>query len=134
MLSDTCKSAASSSHAYTDVSRHIAAEDPLWRAMQMHEDVPYRVFDVNPLIFEGWTRMPKGEDSDPNLTGFIHPDRLVKLRQLVNARPLATIPSLVEEGQLIAEEDIKIRRLYEEWLRRKKSERRSKSNRQQDPN
>ncbi|TFK61006.1 hypothetical protein BDN72DRAFT_850036 [Pluteus cervinus] len=113
---------------------HIAAEDPLWRAMQMHEDVPYRVFGVNPLVFEGWSRMPKGEDSDANPTGFIHPDRLIKLRQHVNARPLATIPNLVEEGQLIAEEDIKIRRLYEESLRRKKSERRNKSNRQQDPN
>ncbi|KAJ6622904.1 hypothetical protein B0H10DRAFT_2011949 [Mycena sp. CBHHK59/15] len=115
-----------------DAFHHLkeAAEDPLWRALQNHEDVPYRVYDLKQSILNAWTRTAhRVEPSDESQCGLIHPDRLNKLRRLVLDRPLITEQNLILTGQKVEEEDVKLRLRYLEELKHKKG---SKSSRNQD--
>ncbi|KAJ7436218.1 P-loop containing nucleoside triphosphate hydrolase protein [Mycena latifolia] len=99
----------------------VAATDPLWRALQTHEDVPYRIYDLKRPIFEAWTRTAHCIDpSDASCSGLIHPDRLLKLRRLILHQPLLSDESLVGQGQNTAEQDAKQRQHYLESLKRKK--------------
>ncbi|KAJ7706893.1 P-loop containing nucleoside triphosphate hydrolase protein [Mycena rosella] len=94
----------------------VAATDPLWRALQTHEDVPYRIYDLQRSIFDAWTRTA---DCDPG-TLYIHPDRLRALRRLILHQPLISEETLVTRGQYTAEQDAKQRQLYLESLKRKR--------------
>ncbi|KIK31000.1 hypothetical protein PISMIDRAFT_85861 [Pisolithus microcarpus 441] len=85
------------SHAAT------AAKDTLWRAMQRHEDVPFKVTGLDSSIYEAWTRgdlKTKSREVD-----LMHSNRLVELRNIIFARPLISPQNLICEGiQLNAEE------------------------------
>ncbi|KAI6005771.1 P-loop containing nucleoside triphosphate hydrolase protein [Pisolithus albus] len=91
------------SHAAT------AANDTLWRAMQRHEDVPFKVTGLDPSIYEAWTRgdlKTKSREVD-----LMHSNRLVELRNIVLARPLISPQNLIYEGiQLNAEEAKRLKR------------------------
>ncbi|KAG5637942.1 hypothetical protein H0H81_002536 [Sphagnurus paluster] len=96
-----------------NMSQSLAIEDRLWRAIQAHEDVPYRVRGLNRRIFEAWTRTPYVEPSHiPSLTGFIHVDRLLKMQDLVVQRPLIPEDTFIECGGRVKAEDILLRNLY----------------------
>ncbi|KAG6873801.1 hypothetical protein C0995_011026 [Termitomyces sp. Mi166 len=102
--------------------RHVklAAEDPLWRAIQTHEDVPYRVNGLNRRLFEAWTRTPKPESRHNDcFVGFIHSDRLLKLQECVIQRPLISEDALITRGADVKAKDILLRRLYIESLKGK---------------
>lgn len=74
-----------------------AAKDPLWRAMQLHEDVPFRVTGMEAAVFEAWTR---GKLKDRSRThDLMHANRLCDLRALIRSRPLMNLDRLVEEGK-----------------------------------
>ncbi|KAF5386941.1 hypothetical protein D9615_001552 [Tricholomella constricta] len=91
----------------------LAAQDPLWRAMQGHEDVPYRVFGIGRRIFEAWTRTPQPEPSFiQSLVGFIHSDRLLKMQDLIIHRPRISEDAFIEQGGRVATDDQLLRRLY----------------------
>ncbi|PPQ86914.1 hypothetical protein CVT25_009800 [Psilocybe cyanescens] len=99
-----------------------ALNDPLWRQMQTHEDVPYRVFDISDRIYDAWTRTPGREpDSPSNQNGLIHADRLLKLYDMVIDKPLFKEDKILEWGGVVAQRDMLIRRQYEESQRRKGS-------------
>ncbi|KAH7909861.1 P-loop containing nucleoside triphosphate hydrolase protein [Hygrophoropsis aurantiaca] len=84
-----------------------AAEDKLWRAMQYHEDVPFQTSDMDSQVFEAWTRGQLMLPSrDLNL---IHANRLVELRDQVRKRPLASTIFMVTQGNLINEQERRIR-------------------------
>lgn len=101
--------------------RKMAFDDPLWRALQSHEDVPYRVHSLGRPIFEAWTRTTHSLDSDGDLScGYIHPDRLRGLRNLVLSKPLVSQDDLIEAGVYTAEQDAKQKVAYQESLKRKK--------------
>lgn len=91
-----------------------AAVDPLWRTLQSHEDVPYHISCLDQSVFEAWTRTPDIDPSTPSMNGFMHVDRITKLRDFVVRRPLAQVDVLVEGGQHVADEDRELRRLYAE--------------------
>ncbi|KAF9227568.1 hypothetical protein BS17DRAFT_693859 [Gyrodon lividus] len=74
----------------------VAAGDELWRAMQNHADVPFKVSGLDSDIFEAWTRA--GLDSNDREIDLVHPNRLTDLRSVVRKRPLITRKKLVEEG------------------------------------
>ncbi|KAI6045621.1 hypothetical protein EDC04DRAFT_2634069 [Pisolithus marmoratus] len=87
-----------------------AANDILWRAIQKHEDVPFKVTGLDSAIYEAWTRgdlKTKSREVD-----LMHSNRLVELRNFVYVRPLISPQILIYEGiQLNAEET---RRLKQE--------------------
>lgn len=76
-----------------------AAKDPLWRAMQHHEDVPFRVTGMNAAVFEAWTRGRLKDRSRAH--DLMHANRLCELRALVRSRPLMDLARLVEEGKAL---------------------------------
>ncbi|GLB34634.1 putative SNF2 family protein N-terminal domain [Lyophyllum shimeji] len=103
--------------ALKEALKHVmlAAQDPLWRAMQCHEDVPYRIRGIGRRIFEAWTRMPQSEPThDGSLVGFIHSDRLLKMQDLIIQRPRMSEDVFIEWGGTVAAEDVLLRRLYVE--------------------
>ncbi|KAF8969663.1 SNF2 family N-terminal domain-containing protein [Flammula alnicola] len=98
----------------------LAIEDPLWRHMQHHEDVPYRVFDLNERVYKAWTRTPEPEpDSGPRQTGFMHADRLLKLYDMVVQKPLIKEDAMIGWGEMVVTRDHVFRKAYEESLRKK---------------
>lgn len=88
--------------------------------MQRHEDVPYRVFDMNERIYQQWSRTSGVEPgSAPNQTGFLHADRLLRLHEMVVRKPLAKEEKIIQWGEYITERDLAFRKSYEESQRRK---------------
>ncbi|KAF8809006.1 hypothetical protein BYT27DRAFT_7222578 [Phlegmacium glaucopus] len=107
----------------------IALADPLWKLMQAHEDVPYRAFHMNEPIYNAWSRTPGNEPScDPNQTGFLHADRLLKLYDIVKEKPLISQPALIELGHRVGIRDQAFRKAYEESQRKRKGRKSSKHN------
>jgi SNF2 family DNA or RNA helicase len=106
------------------MNRQSAAEDSLWRKMQSHEDVPFRVYDLEEHVFNAWARTANLENrSSDRITGFMHRDRLVKLRDQVLSRPLISVDALVLCGHAVAQEELEYRQLNMKRLnsRKKKS-------------
>lgn len=102
------------------VNRQDALKDPLWKLMQCHEDIPYRVFDMNQRIYQQWSRTVGSEPgSATNQRGFLHADRLLKLRNIVINEPLTNEAKLVEWGKFVTKNDLHFHQLYEESQRRK---------------
>jgi hypothetical protein len=107
----------------------MASKDPLWRAMQAHEDVPYRVSNMLQSVFDTWTRTPgKEPNSNTSQTGLLHADRLLKLHDMVIQRPLIREHAMVEWGQAVATRDQAFRKAYEESFRKGKGRRKAKHN------
>ncbi|KIL67165.1 hypothetical protein M378DRAFT_191789 [Amanita muscaria Koide BX008] len=104
-----------------DAFRHIrlAAEDPLWRASQSNEDVPYHVSRMNHRVFEVWTRTCQKDPATPMMNGVMHVNRILRLHDFVVQRPLAIEEVIVEEGRRISEEDLKLRRRFIEAQEKK---------------
>jgi hypothetical protein len=95
-------------------------DDEIWRHIQTHEDVPYRVFDLDQRVFDAWTRTPGLEPSaSTRQTGLVHADRLLKLYDMVVKKPLIKVDAMVEWGQTVAARDIVLRQTYEDSLRKK---------------
>ncbi|KAJ6490765.1 P-loop containing nucleoside triphosphate hydrolase protein [Mycena vitilis] len=105
----------------------VADSDPLWCAVQRHEDVPYRVYDLAEPIFKAWTREGLSTDSDDTSDGYIHPDRLQHMRTIVFKQPLISQDTLVNVGLSGSKLDAKIRAAYEDELKRKKGPQISRS-------
>ncbi|KAJ6501924.1 P-loop containing nucleoside triphosphate hydrolase protein [Mycena sanguinolenta] len=109
----------------------IAADDPLWCALQNHEDVPFRVYDLKQPVFEAWTRTTHSPDPDHTLysqcCGYIHPDRLRELKNHVLKQPLISQDALITKGINVAEEDAKMKAFYLESLKRKRTSKSSHS-------
>lgn len=76
-----------------------AAKDPLWRAMQQHEDIPFRVMGIDAAVLEAWTRGKLKDRS--RVHDLMHANRLCELRALVRSRPLMNLDRLVEEGKAL---------------------------------
>jgi hypothetical protein len=87
----------------------------LWRAMQGHQDILYRVSGIEREIFDAWTRTPYLEPSyDAALVGFVHADRLMKIRDAITSRPRISQENIIELGRSIAVEDRRLRQLFVE--------------------
>ncbi|KAH6902291.1 SNF2 family N-terminal domain-containing protein [Coprinopsis sp. MPI-PUGE-AT-0042] len=99
-----------------DAFRHvaIAANHPLWRAVQEHEDVVYSVSSMPPSVFDAWTRIPTryAPPAGPSHNGYLHADRLVKLYDMLLKKPLINEEEMIKHGQAIAKHDAEIRRVY----------------------
>ncbi|TFK36351.1 hypothetical protein BDQ12DRAFT_686775 [Crucibulum laeve] len=115
-----------------DAFKHIrlAADDRLWRAIQTHEDVPYRVYNMNEQVYNAWTRMPPG--SEPSSDKLLHADRLQKIHDVVIGRPLVSEDRMADWGTLVNARDRDIRRLYEESQKRKNSRSKGKGAKNQE--
>ncbi|KAF9246232.1 P-loop containing nucleoside triphosphate hydrolase protein [Melanogaster broomeanus] len=81
----------------------VAAGDKLWRAMQHHEDVPFRVSGLDSNIFEAWTRATL--DDCGREIDLMHSNRFTELRAVVRKRPLITKEKLVEEGNTLSRQE-----------------------------
>lgn len=101
--------------------RRLAAEDTTWRAVQYHEDVPHRIFNMDPSLFKSWSRIvDKEPDSDPSFSGLMHNDRLIRLRRFVTKHPLRGLDHLVSLGAEVAEKDRLDRQAYTQSMMKKK--------------
>ncbi|KAJ7073880.1 hypothetical protein C8F01DRAFT_4069 [Mycena amicta] len=100
----------------------IAFDDPLWRVIQTHEDVPYLVSGLSKPIFDAWSRtaaaQPDVDTTDGG--GYIHPDRMRKLRELVLRKPLISENHVLQAGLQVVEEDAEWRALYKKSEKRKR--------------
>ncbi|KAJ6501926.1 P-loop containing nucleoside triphosphate hydrolase protein [Mycena sanguinolenta] len=107
----------------------IAADDPLWRALQSHEDVLYRVSNLKRPVFEAWTRTSHPLDPGDALSfcGYIHPDRLRELKDLVLKQALISQDALIAEGIRNAERDAKQKAEYRAPPKPKKTSKTSHS-------
>ncbi|KAF9449589.1 hypothetical protein P691DRAFT_702942 [Macrolepiota fuliginosa MF-IS2] len=104
--------------------RHIqiAASDPLWRRIQTHEDVPYRIYKMSRTVFNAWTRTPESSSpTNPTLIGLLHADRLLKLHDLITSRPLASKDVIIQQGAEVAETDMELRKAFEDTYKRSKN-------------
>jgi hypothetical protein len=98
-----------------------AAKDSLWRSMQSSIYVPFRIYNLEEQVFNAWTRTKGSEFLIYNSPiGFIHADRLCKMRDHALARPLISINDMVRRGNEIAKEDFEHLQLEEVLDRRKK--------------
>ncbi|KAG5341489.1 hypothetical protein C0989_010062 [Termitomyces sp. Mn162] len=98
----------------------LAVEDPLWRAIQTHEDVPYRVTGLSNRLFTAWTRTFRPESGHvESFVGFIHFDRLLKMQECVIQRPLISENDFIACGFEVQANDIQLRRRYIESLKGK---------------
>lgn len=98
----------------------LAAEDQLWRAIQTHEDIPYRVTGLNRRLFEAWSRTLISESvHDESFIGFIHSDRLLKMQECVIRKPLISENAFIAHGVDVQADDNMLRRLYVESLKGK---------------
>lgn len=105
--------------------RILAANDTLWRAIQANPtpEIPFVVDGVPRVVLEAWTEL--SPDSPPAVTAsflesyLMFPQRLVKLRSIVLARPFIDEAKLVNAGHAQADED-KIRNaLFLQSIRKK---------------
>lgn len=87
----------------------------------MHEDIPYRIYNMPEKIFNAWTRTPGSPHITGNATlvGFLHADRLLKLYNLIVTRPLMKGDAIVEQGLEVAKTDMELRKAFEEAYKRK---------------
>ncbi|KAG6817775.1 hypothetical protein H0H87_003183 [Tephrocybe sp. NHM501043] len=95
--------------------RHVklAHEDPLWKAIQEHEDVPYRISGLKPSLLSSWTRILQHESGhDGSLGSFVHSDRLLAMQKSVIQRPRITEEDFIKNGTDVAERDALLRRLF----------------------
>lgn len=70
---------------------------------------------MNLEVFNAWSRTPTcAELTNLDPIGFMHPDRLIRLRNIVVAQPLISEYRLIQTGIAISETDRQSRRLYEE--------------------
>jgi hypothetical protein len=95
--------------------------------MHAHEEVPYRVVGMPRPIAEAWTRIELKlgnsafEQISPySMQLFMHPDRLIGLRQMVLDRPLISTDSLIQWGIDVDEQDGQLRQLYLEHQKKLK--------------
>lgn len=105
-----------------DAFKHVklASEDQLWRSVQDHEDIPYRVYQMNEQVYHAWSRTPGCRlESDPNFRGFLHADRLLKIYDLILHRPLIPEELLVTEGMKVNIKDRAARKAYVESQKKK---------------
>ena len=108
-------------------------DDELWRQIQTHEDIPFRVLDLDQRVFDAWTRTPESEPLCPShQTGLVHADRLLKLYDMVIQKPLIKIDDIVNWGQTVAARDKVFRQAYEA-SQRKKGKGRKKAKHADDP-
>ncbi|KAF5373603.1 hypothetical protein D9758_000961 [Tetrapyrgos nigripes] len=104
---------------------YIAAESPLWRSIQSSEDIPYLVHGINPMIFKSWSRLPDNTWVKGGLTtGYVHPDRLIRLRQLIIRNPLISVTKVTYLGEMASAKDLEHRKAYQEMVRRKEGKER----------
>jgi hypothetical protein len=108
------------------INSEMASQDPLWRAMQTHEDIPYRVFNISQPVFDAWTRLPDKEPNNTRPTGFLHADRLLRLHDMVIQRPLIPEQAMIEWGETVASRDQALRKAYEESLKKRKGRKKTK--------
>ncbi|KAG6812075.1 hypothetical protein H0H92_004541 [Tricholoma furcatifolium] len=91
----------------------LAADDPLWRSIQSHEDVPYRVTGLRRNLFNAWTRMPRPESgNDESFVGLIHTDRLLRMQDCIIRHPLISQDMLIKRGEEAAANDALLRQLF----------------------
>jgi hypothetical protein len=102
-----------------------AANDTLWRAIQANPtpEIPFVVDGVSRMVLEAWTEL--ASDSPAAFTtsflasDLMFPQRLVKLRGIILARPFIDENKLVNAGRAQADED-KIRNaLFLKSIRKK---------------
>ncbi|KDQ61066.1 hypothetical protein JAAARDRAFT_32059 [Jaapia argillacea MUCL 33604] len=107
----------------------LAAENQVWRFMQACSiDVPYRVYNMPLMIYQSWTRSPIPDAQSPDglplvVDYFLHSDRMVKMRQIVETQPLIKENQLVEWGCLVSAEDRRKHLLFLEFERSRKRSR-----------
>lgn len=101
--------------------------------MQAHEDVPYRVDGMPQPISEAWTRLDLKLGhrdlqyySQGALPVFMHPDRLIKIRDVVIGRPLISTHDLIHRGSDVDQDDRQRRQLYLEHQKMLKKNKREK--------
>jgi hypothetical protein len=117
----------------TRVCSQLAMDDELWRQIQTHEEIPFRVLDLEQRVFDAWTRTPGSELlASPDQTGLVHADRLLKLYDMVVQKPLIKIDDMVNLGQTVAARDNVFRQAYEA-SQRKKGKGRRKAKHADDP-
>ena len=92
--------------------RVLAANDPIWREIQASPtpEVPFVVSGISHPVLEVWSELHHStaptslQDPSPALF-LISPFRLVKLRDIVLARPFINETNLVEAGHAQVKED-----------------------------
>jgi len=82
--------------------------------MQGHEDVPYRTYGIERGVFDAWTRTPQHKPYNGSMVGFMHADRLLKIRDMIICRPRISQENLIELGNSVAGKDRQHRRQFQE--------------------
>ncbi|KAF7308759.1 Helicase C-terminal domain-containing protein [Mycena kentingensis (nom. inval.)] len=84
----------------------IAFDDPLWRAVQYHADIPYEVKHLAKPIFDVWSRtVDPVIGGDASVAGVIHIGRLLKLRKVFLFKPLIAQDGLLEIGREVTKDE-----------------------------
>ncbi|VDB82884.1 unnamed protein product [Peniophora sp. CBMAI 1063] len=86
-----------------------AHADRIWKAVQTQTipEMPYTVDGIPPSVLSSWVEIKRSIRVLPEdrARGIMFPYRLSKLAEIVSARPLMSIPRLIEEGKAQEQED-----------------------------
>ncbi|KIP07794.1 hypothetical protein PHLGIDRAFT_405997 [Phlebiopsis gigantea 11061_1 CR5-6] len=87
-----------------------ALADPTWRALQKHPVIHPRVFNLPEVLYQAWSDFPAdvGTLTDPFTPlpyVLLNAEHLAQLRTLAVTRPLCGMPTLVQVGELVREEE-----------------------------
>jgi hypothetical protein len=113
------RTALSSSLTRICANRIAAYEDNDWREIQAHLDVFYRVEGMSEVLYRTWSPLTR-EGYVASTGGYIHAERLLKLRELVNTHPLASEARLKDWGEDAARDEKRRNELYFESLKKRK--------------
>lgn len=80
--------------------------------MQTHEDTPYRICNLPLPLVNAWNRVDLHQGNMAT-DAFMHPDRLIKLRDTILDRPRIPMDKLVEWGTSVDLEDRRYRQLLQ---------------------
>lgn len=96
--------------------------DPTWKSMHEHEDIPYKVENIRKRILTSWSRTAvqhnaNNQDLGDTTTaeiaqGYLHCDRLTALRNLSIRYPMLPEDNFVNLGEQRAEQDAEFRKMY----------------------
>ncbi|KAI0070956.1 hypothetical protein K474DRAFT_1776489 [Panus rudis PR-1116 ss-1] len=87
-----------------------ALANSVWEHLMYQSSIFCRVFDIPPRAYHAWSILPRhieqvSDANEPQPHFLLCPERLAKLASFIKRRPLSSMESIVEMGEMVGEEE-----------------------------